>query len=302
MAGQFPGVRNAANGFLNSKIQTQLGKLRDRNPLAHSALTNILGNAFPGAGFPDDPNRNIFDASISEQIQSLVNEATQLDSTVSTQSSTNLKQSYDWRARLRPKEGGKDQFYANNRQPGFEDYLMRPLEESGGMVWQYTPTIFLSATANYNPAQMQGMNYPINTYINSTPPEIPVQSDWTANDVYEARYLLGVLTFLKIATKGYFGDSAVVEQKFGTPPPVLIFEYLGDHGFNKVPCVVTHYNVQMEDSVDYVPVECNGTITYVPSKTNIMVNLTPTYTPQKLRRRFNIEDIANGIAYKDGFI
>ena len=58
----------------------------------------------------------------------------------------------------------------------------------------------------------------------------------------------------------------------------------------------------MGDDVDYVPVEVNGTVTYVPTKTNIMVNLTPTYTPHKLRRRFNIEDIANGVAYKEGFI
>lgn len=310
MAGQFPGVRNAANGFLNSKIQSQLAKLRERNPLAGSALDNLIGNAFPGYGFPDDPNANIFDASIAEQVNAIVNEATQLDSTRTTQSSTNLQKSYDWRARLRPKAGGADQFYAaggagsgeGNGQSTFTDHLMRPIEESGGMVWQYTPTIFLSATANYNPSHMQGMNYPINTYINSTPPEIPVQSDWTANDVYEARYLLAVMTFLKVATKSYFGDSAVVEGKYGTPPPVLIFEYLGDHGFNKVPVVITNYNIQMGDDVDYVPVEVNGTVTYVPTKTNIMVNLTPTYTPHKLRRRFNIEDIANGVAYKEGFI
>ena len=305
MAGQFPGVRNAANGFLNSKIQSQLTKLRDRNPLVGRALDNLIGNAFPGYGFPDDPNQNIFDRNIAEQLDALVNEATQLESTIKQQSSDNLSKSYDWRARLRPKNGGADQFYAadkNTTNDGFTQHLMAPIEESGGMIWQYTPTIFLSATANYNPAHMQGMNYPINTYINSTPPEIPVQSDWTANDTYEARYLLAVMTFLKVATKSYFGDSAVVEGKFGTPPPVMVFEYLGDHGFNKVPCVVTNYNIQLPDDVDYVPVEVQGTVTYVPARTNIMVNLTPTYTPHKLRRRFNIEDIANGAAYKEGFI
>lgn len=302
MAGQFPGARNAANGFLNSKIQSQLTKLRDRNPLVGNALDSLIGNAFPGYGFPDDPNANIFDASIAEQMNALINEANQLDATRTTQSSTNLEKSYDWRARLRPKEGGADQFYADSVDPGFDDYLMRPIKESGGMVWQYTPTIFLSATANYNPATGQGQNYPINTYMNSTPPEIPVQSDWTANDIYEARYLLAVMTFLKVATKSYFGDSAVVEKKYGTPPPVLIFEYLGDHGFNKVPVAITNYNIQLGDDCDYVPVEVNGTVSYVPTKTNIMVNLTPTYTPHKLRRRFNIEDIANGVAYKEGFI
>ena len=110
------------------------------------------------------------------------------------------------------------------------------------------------------------------------------------------------MTFLRISTKGYFGDKAVEQGKYGTPPPVLIFEYLGDHGFNKVPVVVTNYNMQLPEDVDYVPVEVEGTVTYVPTRTNIMVNLTPTYTPHKLRRRFDLDAITNGIAYKDGFI
>lgn len=302
MAGQFPNFRNGINGAADRWLQEKLNGL---NPNAQRAIRGLLGNAFPGYGFPDDPNANIFDRNIAEQLDALVDEATQLESTVKQQSSDNLQKSYDWRARLRPKNGGADQFYAadaSTSNPGFAQHLMAPIQDSGGMIWQYTPTIFLSATANYNPAHMQGMNYPINTYINSTPPEIPVQSDWTANDTYEARYLLAVMTFLKVATKSYFGDSAVVEGKFGTPPPVMVFEYLGDHGFNKVPCVVTNYNIQLPDDVDYVPVEVQGTVTYVPARTNIMVNLTPTYTPHKLRRRFNIEDIANGAAYKEGFI
>lgn len=300
----FESAQGAANSFLNRKIAQGLTSLKGKSPLAGAAMQNLIGNAFPGYGFPSDPNQNIFNEAISERMSALVNEASQLAESYSQPSSENLEKSYDWRARLRPKKGGEDQFYqAGAGDPNkFEDHLMRPIQESGGMVWQYTPTIYMSASANYNAAHMQGMNYPINTYINSTPPEIPVSSDWTANNIYEARYLLAVMTFLKVATKGYFGDVSVENGTYGTPPPVLLFEYLGDHGFNKVPCVVSNYNLQLPDDVDYVPVEVQGTVTYVPTRTNIMVNLTPTYTPHKLRRRFSIEDITNGAAYKDGFV
>jgi len=110
------------------------------------------------------------------------------------------------------------------------------------------------------------------------------------------------MTFLKICTKAYFGDTAVASGDFGTPPPVMLFEYLGDHGFNKVPVVVTNYSMQLADDVDYVPVVVNDQTTFVPSKTNITITLTPTYTPHKLRRRFDLNAVKTGRAYKDGFI
>ena len=101
-------------------------------------------------------------------------------------STTKLTEKYDWRARLRPKEGGKEDFYSAVVDGNYQkDHLLRPIQESNGMVWQYTPTIFVSATANYNAQDGQGTNYPINVYMNSTPPEIPVAADWTANDIYD---------------------------------------------------------------------------------------------------------------------
>ena len=107
---------------------------------------------------------------------------------------------------------------------------------------------------------------------------------------------------LRICTKAHFGDDSVARGTFGVPPPVLLFEYLGDHGFNKVPVVVTNWTMQLPDDVDYVPVVIGDTTTYVPTKTNISVNLLPTYTPHKMRTRFSLESVTNGTAYKDGFI
>ena len=223
----------------------------------------------------------------------------QVQSTI--QQDETLSESTDWRARLRPKKGGESQFYQKSKNDK-ADYLLRPIEESGGMVWQYTPSLMLQGQTNYNQTHLQGMNYQINTFENSTPPMLPISSDWSANDIYEARYLLAVFTFLKICGKGFYGDSAVQSGMYGTPPPVLLFDYLGDHMFNKVPVVVTSYNIALAEEVDYVPVKVNDTVTYVPTRCNIMVNLEPTYTPQKLRRKFNLEALTSGDAYKDGFI
>jgi hypothetical protein len=255
----------------------------------------------PGFGggipdFTDNGYRNIVNARLSDIAQKTSN-VIAAQNTITT--SEELSKGYDWRARLRPKAGGVEQFYSKHPEG---DALMRPLQESGGLVWQYTPNIFLSGTAEYNQALMQGMNYPINTFVSGRAPDIPVAADFTANDIYEARYLLAVMTFLKVCTKAYFGDAAVASGDYGTPPPVLLFEYLGDHGFNKVPVVVTNYSIQLSDDVDYVPVLVNKTVTHVPTKTNIVITLTPNYTPHKLRRRFDLNAVRSGQAYKDGFI
>lgn len=262
---------------------------------------------FPGAFGVPDFRDNVFNREIQSRLQQanaeLENVVTKAG-TSSTFSSANLSKSVDWRARLRPKDGGAEQFYS---QLGATDYLLKPIKDSGGLIWQYTPTLYISGSANYDQAESQGSNYPINTFRNSRGPDIPVTSEFTANDIYEARYLLAVMTFLKVATKAYYGDTAVASGRYGTPPPVLLFEYLGDHGFNKVPVVVTNYTIELPPDVDYVPVETGiggegGEVTYVPTNTNITVNLTPTYTPHKLRKRFDLESLANGRAYKDGFI
>lgn len=292
----------AANNFLSNKAGQAIGSID--NPLLRGAAGRVLNSFLPGFGggspdLRDNAFRETINARFNQVLAGTV-QASQIQVS-DPDSSGQLAQKYDWRARLRPKNGGIDQFY-QAEITGSGEYLLRPLKEAGGLVWQYTPTIFMSGTAEYNSALMQGMNYPINTFINSRPPDIPVTADFTANDIYEARYLLAVMAFLKICTKAQFGDPAVAKGTAGTPPPVLLFEYLGDHGFNKVPVVVSNYSIQLPDDVDYVPVEVAGTVTYVPTRTNITVTLLPTYTPDKLRRRFDLDAVTSGQAYRDGFI
>jgi hypothetical protein len=283
-----------------------LGKIN--NPILRGAAGQLLDGIFPGFGggtpnFGDSVFKEKFNNRIEETVQAATDQAATIQVKTIRAKDGSLVEPFDWRARLRPKNGGIDRFYGRlDSADGDADYLLKPLEESNGIVWQYTPTIFMSGSAEYNEALMQGMNYPINTFISSRPPDIPITADFSANDIYEARYLLAVMTFLKICTKAASGDDAVARGRAGTPPPVLLFEYLGDHGFNKVPVVVTNWSMQLADNVDYVPVVVGGKTTYVPTLTNIMINLKPQYTPHKLRRKFSVEAVTNGIAYKDGFI
>jgi len=296
-----PNAQKALVSKVNNVTGGAINKIK--NPLLRGAAGQLLDNLLPGfgGGTPDFTD-NAFREAVRSRTEQLVASTDQAGGIQITTSDgpNKIGEKFDWRARLRPKEGGRSRFFSQLNNEA--NYLLKPLDEAGGLIWQYTPTIFLSGSAEYNEVLMQGMNYPINTFISSRPPDIPITADFSANNIYEARYLLAVMTFLKICTKGYFGDDAVAKGTAGTPPPVLLFEYLGDHGFNKVPVVVTNYSLQLPDNVDYVPVQVGDTVTYVPTMTNIMINLKPQYTPHKLRRRFSLEAITSGAAYKDGFI
>lgn len=205
----------------------------------------------------------------------------------------------DWRARIRPKSRGEDYAYGLTSGNGS---ILAPLKERGGIVFPYTPNIFLQGSVDYNEATQHGSNYPFYTYLNSRPASIPVQGKWTANTTEEAQYLLAVFHFLRSVTKAYYGDSAVQNGYYGTPPPVLLFEYLGQFGFNKVPVIIKGYSFQLPDNVDYVPVRVDETITYMPTETDIMIDMAPQYTYKKLRKRFDLDRFTSGQDYNKGFI
>ena len=208
---------------------------------------------------------------------------------------------FDWRARLRPKAGGADRFYGTDKNS-----IMNPIKASGGLVWQYVPQIYVSGSAEYDQAQMQGMNYPINTYQMSTPPRLTLTSTFTVNNIDEGRYYLAMMQFCRVVTKSFYGDQSVADGTFGTPPPVMLFEYMGDHGFNKVPVIVLSYSLELPADIDYVPVEIrvgdDATTTYVPTESTVTLDVYPSYTPHKLRKNFNLNTLRSGQAYKDGYI
>lgn len=303
----FDKTSRTLDSLLNNKAGQALGKIS--NPVLRDAASGLLDAVLPGfGGGSADLTDNAFIGLVNKRLNRSYTEQVQLINTAAPAPDSNLKESYDWRARLRPKEGGKNKFYGLET-PGMDaeqDFLMKPIYESNGLVWQYTPQVYLQTSVDYNAASFQGSNYPINTFSQGRVGEISVSAEFTANNQYEARYMLAVQMFLKVASKAHFGDSSVANNDYGIPPPVLLFEYLGEYGFNKVPVVVSNYTIEYGRDVDYVPVIIQGNdgprTTYVPTKTNITVTLTPQYTPHKLRKRFDIESIANGTSYKDGFI
>lgn len=220
----------------------------------------------------------------------------------------------DFRARLQPKSGGA----ASVLGPRDNSNLLYPLYSTNGVLFPYTPSVTTGSVVDYDPSSFIHSNYGYNAYIRSYPKPIGITAEFTAQSNDEALYLLAVLHFFRSVTKSYFGINPY--NKAGTPPPVLIFNYLGQYQFNNVPVVIKNFDYTYDATLDYVPVytgsstDYSGNIgvslsttdsngySYVPTHLSVSLELDTQYIPIDLRNEFNLDDFRSGKLYNKGYI
>jgi hypothetical protein len=148
----------------------------------------------------------------------------------------------DWRVRLRLAPGAK--YLYNAPQPG----IMQPLAVTDGIIFPYTPAIDTAYRANYSAYDLTHSNYRGYFYQNSYVDAINLRATFTAQDTAEANYLLAVITFLKSATKMFYGGDA----QRGSPPPLVYLTGLGEYQYNEHSCLIQQFNYNLPADVDYV--------------------------------------------------
>lgn len=148
----------------------------------------------------------------------------------------------DWRVRLRLAPGAK--YLYNAPQPG----IMQPLAVTDGIIFPYTPAIDTAYRANYSAYDLTHSNYRGYFYQNSYVDAINLRATFTAQDTAEANYLLAVITFLKSATKMFYGQDA----QRGAPPPLVYLTGLGEYQYNEHSCLIQQFNYNLPADVDYV--------------------------------------------------
>jgi len=148
----------------------------------------------------------------------------------------------DWRVKLSIAPGANYLYKAPD--PG----ILEPLKTTNGVIFPYTPQIDTVYYANYNNEDLTHSNYRAYFYQNSYPGEILMQATFTAQTSAEADYLLAVIHFFRSATKMFYGQ----DDQRGTPPPVLYLDGLGEYQYNLHPCVVSQFNYNLPNDVDYI--------------------------------------------------
>ena len=220
----------------------------------------------------------------------------------------------DQRARLQPKS------LYNEEVLGPRDPLniLFPLWSTNGVLFPYTPSIATGSVVEYDPTSFIHSNFGYNAYVRSYPKPISISTEFTAQTNAEALYLLAVIHFFRSVTKSYFGINPY--NKAGTPPPTLIFNYLGDYQFNNVPVIIKNFEYTLPADVDYVPISTfdntifstnigvslppgkNGGYTWVPTHLKVQLDLDTQYIPIKLRNEFNLDEFRQGKMINKGYI
>lgn len=168
------------------------------------------------------------------------------------------------------------------------------------VIFPFTPTVTIGGHATYEDYSFTHTNYKYHAYDKSAPDDIQIVADFVAQTPKEAEYLLGVMHFLRTLTKSYFGNPQKGSLRPGTPPPVLLFNYMGKYQFNDVPVVISDYSYILEPDIDYVDV--HGRDTRVPSEIHMTINLKHFYNPKSLRDEFDLDAFRTGSLITKGFV
>ena len=163
------------------------------------------------------------------------------------QDAANFQAKPDWRVRLSLSPGAqaaKYLYWAN--PPG----ILAPLQATDGVIFPYTPAITVQYNASYDPTELTHSNYKFFTYRGSAVDSVTIGCDFTAQDTFEANYLLAVIHFFKSVTKMFYGQDQTPSN--GTPPPLCYLSGLGAFQFDAHPLAITGFTYTLPTDVDYI--------------------------------------------------
>ena len=157
---------------------------------------------------------------------------------------TNFEARRDWRVKLSLSPGAT--YLYNDKS----NVLLSPLAGTNGVIFPYTPSVQVGYSASYGNYRPSGSNYAYPYYDSSAIDSISITGDFTAQDNYEANYLLATIHFFRSVTKMFYALDS--NPKAGTPPPMLFLTGFGQFMFNNHPLVITNFTYTTPTDVDYI--------------------------------------------------
>jgi len=317
--------------FLQSEM---IAAQSEQEPPTEQAVIDALDDetaAMADAGMADTPEYippTDDDVRSATNVQGLQN-VNSPNAQASAQDEVNFNLQKDWRVRLSLAEGAY-YLYENKDSPG----ILAPLADTKGVIFPYTPQIQVQYVANYDPTTVTHSNYKIYQYNSSSIDNITITGDFTAQDTFEANYLLAVIHFFRSVTKMFYAQDK--DPKAGTPPPLCYLHGLGAFQFDTHPLVITSFNYNLPNNVDYIRASINeqtkigpdsggttGTAsqtrlkgispggrpipvqfaagpknqkepTYVPTKIQLQISAAPMISRNQISNDFSVKQYATG--------
>jgi hypothetical protein len=216
----------------------------------------------------------------------------------------------DWRVRISMARPTADLFY--NRA---DNAILRPLSETNGVIFPYTPSLTVTHNAKYGSTPLTHSNYSSYFYEGSEVSSININGEFTVQNVKDGLYLMAVIQFFRTVTKMFFGG----DVNAGSPPPMVFLDGFGPAYLPHVPCVVTSFSHTMPGEVDYVSIpvgasvynDISGTVigsptqnmggpVRLPTSSIVAINLQPVYSRQNIARNFTLDRFSRGALIQNG--
>jgi hypothetical protein len=166
---------------------------------------------------------------------------------------------------------------------------------AGKLIFPFNPTILFGNSANYSQVHPTHTNYVYNAYQNSQVSEITINGEFFNESVEDCRYWIAVIHYLRTMTKMFYGDGPLS----GNPPLLARLNGYGKHVLNNIPVIVTNFTTDLPNDIDYIPVEIDGELNYVPSQSLVTVTVAPQYS-RRVQSTFNLKKFAQGNFVKSG--
>jgi hypothetical protein len=237
-----PGVEFDEFAGIDQQVADNENGLQEPPQLSEEEVNTYLQTA----GQEPDVQENVFDPTGNNGApQGLTGPKTNTQSQATQQDTDNFYQTGDWRVRLSLAPSA-DYLYKAKGNEG----ILLPLAATNGVIFPYTPNISVSYSAQYDPSDITHSNYKTFQYKNSSVDSITISCDFTAQDTFEANYLLAVIHFFRSVTKMFYGQDE--NPKNGTPPPLCYLTGLGAFQFDRHPLAITAFNYSLPTDVDYI--------------------------------------------------
>ena len=181
--------------------------------------------------------------------------------------------------------------------------ILKPLVDTNGLVFPYTPTILIQHTANYDALSPTHSNYPFPQYQNSQIEDLVITGDFFCENAKDAQYWTAMVHYLRSVTKMNYG----LDGDAGAPPPIVKLTGYGDFVFPNVPVVIRNFTVDLPADVDYIKTQIEGEIAvegattadpksyagWAPAQSQVSITVTPIYSRAKVSQ-FNLKSFING--------
>lgn len=176
-----------------------------------------------------------------------------------------------------------------------------------GIIFPFTPSISYETKADYTSMSPLHSNFNIYFYKNSSVSPIKVSGKFTVQNDKDAAIYLSTVHLLRSLTKMRTGGLKS-DPLSGSPPPICRLEGYGDIMLKNIPVVISSFQVELPDNVDYYTVGKQSSylqklygLNSVPIISTISVTCTPMYSRSEMQK-FNVNDYVDGKYKKVGYL